>query len=456
MVAPTFAAISALDSGTTTANRTPAVPSGVANGSFVGIAVMAASATNGTIATDFASIVAATQANASAQAEWKRATGADAGTYSVPHTAAGGQNSSALAFRVEGEKASGNPIGLTNSNSATGVTTIPTTSLGAGVQVDSLLVHVVWSFNARTYTPPAGFTRQTANASQRLHLSTMVSPGGATGNVNGSMGTAGMTGALLFEILPESAQTVNVSGFDLAVQFGTPSLTQSVVTAGFDLLVEFGTPTLVPDQLITPAGFDLAVEFGTPTVIGDQQLAVSGFDLAVSFGTPALLQGVSADGFDLPVLFGTPTLVPDQVVTPNGFDLPLEFGTTTVTPVSTLLVDGFDLAVVFGDPTLILDNVLPVTGFDLNVTFGTVTLTGQPFVTATVYDHETGLPVGAGAVVQLFDADGTLLDETTTDASGVYLFHLPMGFTDDVFTVVRVTIGGTDYQGVSDICVVQS
>src|SRR5688500_16507209 len=129
MAAPTFDAISALDSGTTTANRTPAVPSGVANGSFVGIAVMAASATNGGTVTDFATIVAATQASASARALWKRATGADAGTYSVPHTAAGGRNSSAVAFRVEGELASGDPIGQTNSASGTGVTTVPTTSL---------------------------------------------------------------------------------------------------------------------------------------------------------------------------------------------------------------------------------------------------------------------------------------------------------------------------------------
>lgn len=84
------------------------------------------------------------------------------------------------------------------------------------------------------------------------------------------------------------------------------------------------------------------------------------------------------------------------------------------------------------------------------------TIITQPFVTATVFDHETGLPVGAGATVQLFDADGTLLDTTVTDVNGVYLFVLPVGFTDDVFTVVRVTIGAVDYQGVSEICPVQT
>jgi hypothetical protein len=437
MVAPTFAAISAIDSGTGTADRTPAVPTGVANGSFVGIAVAANAATNGAEATDFDTIVAATQANASAQAEWKRATGADAGTYSVPHSGSGANFSTALAFRVEGELATGNPIGDTDFNSATGVTTVPTTSL-VGTTVDSLLVHVVWSFNARTYTPPSGFTRQTASASQRLHLSTMVSPGGNTGNINGSMGTAGMTGALLFEILPASSS-------------------QTVTPSGFDTTVTFGTPTLVPDQSLSVTGFDVAVSFGSPTLIPDQSLSVTGFALTVDFGTPSLVsdQFVTPTGLDLPLSFGTPTLVQDQQVSPDGFDLPVSFGTPTLATV--LSSTGFDLALDFGTPTVLLDDVLTVTGFDLNVTFGTVTLTGQPFVTATVYDHETGLPVGAGAVVQLFNSvTGELIDTTVTDTAGVYLFHLPMGFTDDVFTVVRVTIDGTEYQGVSEVCPVQT
>jgi hypothetical protein len=435
MVAPTFAAISALDTGTTTADRTPAVPSGVAAGSFVGIVVASNAATNpATNATDFNNVVAQTQASSSAKATWKRATGADAGTYSVPHTAPGGAASSAIAFRVEGELSSGTAFGLTSSNAGAGISTIPTTSL-VGTQVDSLLVHVATSFNARTYTPPSGFTRQTANVSQRLHISTMVSPGGNTGNVNGSMSSTGNIVALLFEILPDVAQTVTVTGF-------APT-------------VVFGTPTLVPDQQITVTGFAPVVVFGTPTLVEDQFLTPSGFAPDVDFGTPSLSQAVLPSGFTVPVLFGSPTLVPDQLVEPPGFAVTVDFGTPTLAQL--LAVDGFTPSIDFGVPTVILDNVLAVTGFSVPVVFGTATVQRQPFVTATVFDHETGLPVGAGAVVQLFNSvTGELIDTTVTDASGVYLFHLPQGFTDDVFTVVRVTIDGTEYQGVSEVCPVQT
>lgn len=177
---------------------------------------------------------------------------------------------------------------------------------------------------------------------------------------------------------------------------------------------------------------------------------------AYMFAINPASQTLTVTGFDTTVLFGAPTLIQDQFVSPAGFDVAVQFGTPTLVPDQTITATGFDLLVDFGTPTVILDNVLLVAGFDLTVSFGTVTVARQPFVTATVYDHETGLPVGAGAVVQLFDADGLLLDETVTDAGGVYIFHLPQGFTDQVFTVVRVTIDGTPYQGVSELCPVQT
>lgn len=422
MVAPTFASISALFTGTTTADATPAVPSGVASGSLVIIAVAANSATNGGTVTDFATVVAATQANASARSLWKRATGADAGTYSVPHTATAGNASTALAFRVEGEQASGTPIGQTNSASATGVTTVPTTSL-TGTAVDSLLVHVVWSFNARTYTPPSGFARQTASASQRLHISTMTSPGGNTGNINGSMGTAGMTGALLFEILPESAQNLAVTGFDVAVEFGTPVLRSSVPVTGFDVAVEFGTPTLVPDQLVTPAGFDLTMEFGAPSLA--QGVQPSGFDLTVEFGTPVLQQSLPVDGFDLVVSFGTPGI--SHVVQPDGLDLLVEFGT----------------------PTIIVGSVLNVTGFDVTVDFGSPTVSTELTISGTVFNHETGSVV-SGATVRLFDDNDVKVDQVTSGPDGSFLFLLGFNPTDTYYTTATWDDGGTQYTGASD------
>lgn len=352
-----------------------------------------------------------------------------------------------------------NPLAGTAGSVSTGSTSVVITA--ANPSVAATLVQLVIKLNLATWTPPGTVSPErwdhtiagvgsTAGGHETV-------PSGSTGTRTWTASAGAASGVGYAVPVREATQTVSPAGFDLTVDFGTPTLVpdQFVTVTGFDLTVDFGTATVIPDQFVTVTGFDLNVEFGTPTVMPDQQVTVAGFDVTVEFGTPTIQGSVAPDGFDLPVLFGTPTVIPDQQLSPDGFDLPVLFGDPTLATVVT--VTGFDLSVDFGTATPILDNVLPVTGFDLNVTFGAVTLTGQPFVTAVVYDHETGLPVGAGAVVQLFNAvTGELIDTTTTGADGSYLFHLPQGFVDDVFTVVRVQIDGTDYQGVSEICPVQT
>lgn len=350
------------------------------------------------------------------------------------------------------------PLAGTAGSVSTGSTTLTITA--ANPSVAATLVQLVIKLNLATWTPPG-----TVSPERWDHTIAGVgsTAGGHETVPSGSTGTrawvasAGAASGVGYAVpVREATQTVTPSGFDLAVDFGTPTLVpnQFLSVTGFDLAVDFGTPAVIPDQFVTVTGFDLTVDFGTPAVIPDQQVTVTGFDLNVEFGTPTLQSTVTPDGFDLPILFGAPTVIPDQQIAVDGFDLPILFGDPTLAAV--VSVTGFDLTVEFGTPAVISDDVLAVTGFDLTVTFGTVTLAGQPFVTATVFDHETGLPVGAGAVVQLFDADGTLIDTTVTEADGSYIFHLPQGFTDDVFTVVRVTIDATEYQGVSELCPVQT
>lgn len=282
-----------------------------------------------------------------------------------------------------------------------------------------------------------GSSRYLLQVAIRLASSTWTPPGTATERFDANIPTANWGTAIGDETVGAGATGTRtwVPSNSVATSFGyniaIAPLTQTVSPAGFSASVSFGTPTVVPDQQIAVSGFAPAVQFGTPTL--KQAVTPVGFDLPVQFGTPALLREISPAGFDLSVSFGTPSL--KQAVTPAGFD-----------------VD-----VVFGTPTVVLDNVLTVTGFDVPVSFGTPTVDRQPFVTATVYNHETGQPLGAGATVQLFNSvTGELVDTTVTGPDGSYIFQLPFGFTDDVFTVVRVEVDGTDYQGVSEVCPVQT
>lgn len=366
----------------------------------------------------------------------------------------GAANCAVVLARYSGVDAA-NPLAGTAGSVATTSTTV--TIGAASPSVAAYLAHLVVKLNNATWTPPA----QASPEDWDTNIATTGSTAGGHETVGtGSTGTrawvasAGVNSGVGYLVpLRAGVTNLSVSGFTTAVQFGTPTLIpdQFVTPSGFAPAVSFGTPTLVPDQFVSPVGFDLAVAFGTPTIVPPAtELDVAGFDLSTVFGNPGLRQAVDPDGFDLPVLFGTPTLVPDLLVQPDGFDVDVLFGTPALR--RSLELDGFDLTVQFGTPSIINGTVLPVTGFDLTAVFGSPVLETQPFVTATVYNHETGQPVGAGATVQLFDAAGNLLGTTTTGPDGTYTFHLPFGFTDQVFTVVRVEIDGTEYQGVSPVC----
>jgi hypothetical protein len=203
-------------------------------------------------------------------------------------------------------------------------------------------------------------------------------------------------------------------------------------------------------RLITGTQGGVAIRVDTPVLGTKQFLTTTGFDTPVTFGTTGLRQTVTPAGFDPAVSFGTPTLVQTQDVTPAGFDIAVAFGTPTLIQQQFLDVDGFDVPVTFGTPTLIQDNVLTVSGFDLGISFGTPTLAGQPTITGTVFNHETGNPVGAGVVVKLFDDNDLLIDSTVTDAGGSYLFFRPFGDTDLYWTLAYYDVLGVQFHGVSD------
>jgi hypothetical protein len=367
-----------------------------------------------------------------------------------------------------------NPWAGTAGSVSTSSTTV--TIAAAVPSVACYLAHVLVKLNLNTWTPPALATPEDWDHT----VSTIGSVAGSHETVaSGSTGTrvwTASTGAApgLGYIVPLRAglTVVSPTGFDIAVEFGTPTIVQdqAVTPSGFDVAVEFGTPTLAQEQIVLTTGYDLTVEFGTPTLVQEQVVAPTGFDVAVEFGTPEIKQTVAPAGFDLTVEFGVPTLLQEQFVEPDGFDLTVEFGEPTLLQEQIVAPDGFDLVVEFGEPSLVqkvaatgfdltvefgtpslaFKQVVAVTGFDIDVQFGTPTIEVQPMVTGTVFNHETGLPVGAGVEVKLFDDNDVLIDTTVTDINGVFVFDRPFGDTDLYWTLAQYDVLGVQYHGVSD------
>lgn len=389
-----------------------------------------------------------------------------------------------------------NPFAGTAGRVSTASTTV--TISAANPLVPAYLAQVLAKMTVATWTPPASASPEDWDAAIGAVGSTA---GGHETVAAGSTGTrvwlasVGAGAGVGYAVpLRAAIQTLAVTGFDVAVSFGTPTLAQEQIVspAGFDVAVEYGTPTLVPDQAVSPAGFDVAVEYGTPSLIQGQQIAAPGFDVAVEYGSPSLLQHVAPSGFDANVEFGSPALIQGQIIEPDGFDVAVEFGVPAlvsdqkVEPAGfdlavefgepdllqgqvvdpdgfDLLVEfgtpgllqnvsaaGYDLVVEFGEPTLAFDASVSPAGFDLAVEFGVPTVTLQPVVAGTVFDHETGLDVGAGVEVKLFDDNDVLVDTTLTDANGAFVFARPFGDTDLYWTLATYNIGPVQYHGVSD------
>jgi hypothetical protein len=219
MTAPSLASIGAINSGTDI-TRAPAVPSGVVAGAFTMVFLGStqnftpAAADGGGDGTDFLFEVSSAAANISLFAEYRVASGSDAGTYTVPgHSTAGSFSSDAIAARFINVDTAAPFFGTTSVTAVNSGTTLGAVSLSS-LPVDTYLVHFVECGASRTYTPPAGFTRQSAAASQRLHMSDMSFPaGGNTGSLTGSISSSTFHKAALIALLPISSPAAQNSGF---------------------------------------------------------------------------------------------------------------------------------------------------------------------------------------------------------------------------------------------------
>lgn len=238
----------------------------------------------------------------------------------------------------------------------------------------------------------------------------------------------------------------------------TVTVALGAVTFGDDETIAYGFEVTAPGVAVTGRNTTfrtgtqggVASRVDTPPLATAQTLTVVGFDPAVAFGTPALQRSLPVTGFDVPIQFGAATITPDTTLNVAGFDVTVLFGVPTIVPDQSVAVSGFDLLVEFGTPTVILDNVLLVDGFDAPIQFGAPSVALQPTVFGTVFNHETGDPLGAGIVVKLFDDNDLLIDSTVTDGAGGFVFYRPHGDTDTYWTYAEYELLGVQYHGTSD------
>jgi hypothetical protein len=170
------------------ANRTSSaipVPASVASGDLIIVGIyMESGGTPTGVPTGFTQLgsVFVTGANGF-RAYWKRATGADTGTYTFTHAS---ETTAGIAFRVTGVPASGTPLELLGTGTANN-TNPPSAITGTTTASNELLVYLGFqnSFQSSVWTPPTGFTEQTDNSGWEISTKTQASAG-STGSVQGS------------------------------------------------------------------------------------------------------------------------------------------------------------------------------------------------------------------------------------------------------------------------------
>lgn len=193
--------------GSTTANV--AVPSGVASGHIVIVAFYVETTQTVTAPSGFTQCANSPAVVTGASAHdlrvfWKRATGADSGTYAFT-IASGVAWRVAIAMRVTGCIATGDPWDVTTSaiktTNTTGATpAVSVTTTGA----NRLLVWIASSFVTNTCTPPSGMTERADYSDQAaLDIATLAqASAGSSGSLTGTFSSNTASGAWLGALLP--------------------------------------------------------------------------------------------------------------------------------------------------------------------------------------------------------------------------------------------------------------
>jgi hypothetical protein len=235
--APVLASSSSKASGTVTTTSLP-VPTGVAAGDVVLVHMYLEATSAVTPPAGFTEVTFATSPTTTGTVSiqrvfWKRATGADTGTYDFTHASAW---TNATASRWTGCAAPGTPFevatGAQRSTTGTTAPTVSATTTGA----NEVLVYGLTNRTTADYTPPTGFTEIYDGGELETAYQTQASAG-ATGSVSGTSTVAAVQTSTLLALLAPSG--VTVQGATIAETASGTSVTINVPagTTDGDLLM---------------------------------------------------------------------------------------------------------------------------------------------------------------------------------------------------------------------------
>lgn len=247
---------------------------------------------------------------------WKRATGADSGTYSFTWT--GSVWRTAFAVRVSGCVTTGDPTDVatnaTNSSASTTTQAVSLTTTGA----DRLLIWLCDLWDVSAYTSPTGYTRPTITgwpSSRLLDIGYATQAvAGATGSVSGTLGTARQNIARLVALIPAASTTAPTvdAGADVSNQVAGTVFTRTgtdVSDGGATITSRAWTITAGPTGVGSTIGTAAALSW-TPTVTGSYTLQYAATNSV----------GTGTDTMNITVAPGPP---PSNLFTLSNFHLTL-------------------------------------------------------------------------------------------------------------------------------------
>ena len=280
-VGPQFGSAGSHLLGATASSAAVPVPSGVAAGDVILVHLYKQNTNAVTPPAGFTEIGTAQQTTGSVISHhvfWKRATGADSGTYSFTWT--GSNWRAALATRYTGCVSTGNPYdsgggapnGAARSSSGTTTPAVSLTTQGP----DRLLVWSGTNFNSGAWTMPSGFTAVESDQADELSSTAYKAQAaaGATGSITGSCASSAN----------ETAWLIALVGSDTVVD-DTGTGTDTVTVVELVTVADTGTAT----DAFMPSTATFA-DTGTATdafSAFDGELVSGGADTAV--GTDAVL-----------------------------------------------------------------------------------------------------------------------------------------------------------------------
>lgn len=213
MAAPVFGTAGTYLTGASSTSAAVPVPASVASGDIILVGLYKENTAAVTQPAGFTQVtnspVATTGSVSELSVWWKRASGADSGTYSFSWT--GSAWTEASAIRITGGLSSGTPTEVNNFAQVSSATTTSPAVSGTTADVDRLLVWFGTNFDGGgTVTAPTGFTgrdgRTSSGTPGTIAVATKTQAGaGTTGSVTATWNVSSVLTAGLVAILPDTA-----------------------------------------------------------------------------------------------------------------------------------------------------------------------------------------------------------------------------------------------------------